>query len=257
MSALAASRLRAAADIAGPPDAPALVFLHAASDTRKMWLPQTVQMQDEFRTVALDLPGHGARAGEKFTFKSAVKVVHEMLAEEQIDRAVLVGVSLGGCVAMDFASQYPGAVSGLVLSGSTFDPCTLLCRLVLTGESLVFPCGASLFTRVMARSLRRRFPSAMAEEMVAAGTYWNAAAEAVLAMRGVDFRAKLGAYPGPTLILNGARDWVHRTAERAFAAAARNARVLPLARAGHIANLDEPDAFTDAVRAFANTTLSR
>jgi pimeloyl-ACP methyl ester carboxylesterase len=170
---------------------------------------------------------------------------------------VLVGVSLGGCVAMDYASQYPNAVGGLVLSGSTFDPCTLLCRLVLTGESVVFPRGAALFTRTLSRYLRKCYPADVAEEMIMAGTYWNAAADAVKAMRGVDFRTKLASYPGPTLILNGARDWVHRTAERSFAAAAQDARVLPLARAGHVANLDEPDAFADAVCAFANTIISR
>ena len=222
-----------------------------------MWLPQTIRLQDEYRTVAIDLPGHGTRTGEKFTFAAAVEAVRETLAAERITRAVLVGVSLGGCVAMDYASQYPDAVSGLVISGSTFDPSTALCCLVLTGESVVFPRGAGLFTRTLARSLRARYPADVAAEMIAAGTYWNAAADAVKAMRGVDFRTKLASYPGPTLILNGARDWVHRTAERAFAAAAQNARILPLAHAGHVANLDEPEAFADAVRAFANAALSR
>ena len=69
-------------------------------------------------------------------------------------------------------------------------------------------------------------------------------------MRGVDFPAALARYPGPTLILNGQRDWVHRTAERAYARAARNARIQIIARAGHIASLDQPEAFTAAVRAF-------
>ncbi len=237
-------------DVCGPPDAPALVFLHAASHTRKMWLPQTQRLQDEFRTVALDLPGHGERAGDKFTLNAAVEAVTETLAPLDISKAVFVGVSLGGCVAMDYAARHPDQVAALVLSGCTFDPCTPLCRLVLTGESVVFPRGARLFTRTLARSLRRRYPAALADEIIAAGAYWDAAADAVRALRGVDFRARLAAFPGPTLILNGGRDWVHRTAERAFAAAARNARVQTLARAGHIANLDRPGAFSAAVRAF-------
>ena len=244
-------------DVAGPPDAPAIVFLHAASHTRKLWLPQTLRLRDEFRTVALDLPGHGARAGERFAFAAAVEAVTETLAHQNIPRAVFVGVSLGGCVAMDYAARHSDRVAGLVLSGCTFDPCTRLCRLVLTGESVVFPRGARLFTWALARSLCRRYPAALADEMIDAGTYWGAAADAVRAMRGVDFRARLAAFPGPTLILNGRRDWVHRTAERSFVAAAQNACVLPLARAGHIANLDKPDAYTDAVRVFVNTSVLR
>lgn len=236
--------------VSGPGSAPVIVFLHAASYTRKMWLPQTQRLQNKFRTVTLDLPGHGTRAGERFTFEGAVEAVHETMAWENIDRAIFVGASLGGCVAIAFTARHPQQVAGLVLSGCTFDACAPLTRLVLTGESRVFPRGARLFTQTLARSLRRRYPVAMADEMIAAGTYWNAAAEAVKAMRGVDFRTKLAVYPGPTLIVNGARDWVHRTAERSFAAAAQDARVQPIARAGHIASLDEPEAFTNAVRDF-------
>jgi pimeloyl-ACP methyl ester carboxylesterase len=244
-----------AADVAGSTDALPIVFLHAASYTRKMWLPQTQHLRNEFRTIALDLPGHGTRAGTPFTFRAAVHAVHEMLAQEKIARAVFVGVSLGGCLAMDYAAQHPDHVAGLVLSGCTFDPRTVLCRLVLTGESLVFPRGAKAFTRALTRFLESRFPAIMAAEMIAAGTYWVAAAHAVKAMRGRDFLARLGVYPGPTLILNGERDWVHRLAERTYAAVAQDARIQIISGGGHVASLDQPDAFADAVRNFANSLL--
>ncbi len=220
-----------------------------------MWLPQIARLQTDFRLLAPDLPGHGARAGAKFSFAQAVEDVLGVLDREQIDRALLVGVSLGGCLAMDIAAQYPDRVSGLVLSGCTFDPRGLLCRLVLTGEGYVFPRGARRFTRSLERYLQTHYPGPMADEIMASGTYWDAAADAVLAMRGVDFQAQLASYPGPTLILNGAHDWIHRTAERAFARAAQNATVRTLPGAGHIAALDAPDAFADAIREFAKTNL--
>ena len=75
-------------------------------------------------------------------------------------------------------------------------------------------------------------------------------------MRGVDFAGALARYPGPTLILNGGRDWVHRTAERAYARAAQDARVQVIANAGHIASLDQPDAFTKAVWGFADQVFA-
>lgn len=251
---VSASQNRTEADIFSPADAAAIVFLHAASYTRKMWLPQSERLKAEFRLLALDLPGHGACAEMPFSFASSVAMVREAMDYAAIDRAVLVGASLGGCVAMDFGSQHPDRVAGLVLSGCTFDPCALLCRLVLTGESFVFPRGAHWFADALARSLRRRYPTDIAEEIIAAGAYWNAAADAVKAMRGVDFRAKLAAYDGPTLIVNGERDWIHRTAEKSFAAAAHDAVVRPIAHASHIASLDEPEAFANAVRLFAAQT---
>lgn len=240
-------------DITGPRDVPPLVLLHAASYTRKMWLPLTERLRGEFRLIVPDLPGHGARAGTRFSFSRAVTDVLAVLDRERIERALLGGVSLGGCLAMDVAAQHPDRVAGLILSGCTFDPRGLLCRLVLTGEGYVFPRGARRWTRSLERYLNARYPGPVAEEILASGTHWGAAADAVLAMRGVDFRAKLASYPGPTLILNGAQDWIHRTAERAFARAARNATVRLIPGAGHIAALDAPDAFADAIREFVKT----
>ena len=240
-------------DLNGSPGASALVFLHAASYTRKMWLPQTRALRGEFRTLALDLPAHGARAGQPFTFADAGQAVADAMAGANFSRALLVGASLGGCVAALFAAQHPNQVAGLVLSGSTFDARWWMSRLVLTGEGAVFPRGATRFTHAFHRHVRRRFPD-HAEEMIAAGAHWHGAAQAVRAMRGVDFAAALARYSGPTLILNGQRDWVHRSAERAYARAAQDARVQVIANASHIASLDQTQAFTDAVRAFARTT---
>lgn len=55
----------------------------------------------------------------------------------------------------------------------------------------------------------------------------------------------------PVLILNGEKDTVFRSGELAFARAHPHARVELIPRAGHLANFDDPDAFTDAVRRFA------
>ena len=66
-------------DLTGPPDAPALVFLHAASYTRKMWLPQTHALQNEFRVLALDLPAHGAWADTPFTFAASVQAIADAM----------------------------------------------------------------------------------------------------------------------------------------------------------------------------------
>lgn len=242
-------------DVTGPRDALSVVLLHAASYTRKMWLPLDERLERDFRLIALDLPGHGARGETKFSFAQAVEDVLGVLNREAGGRALLVGASLGGCLAMEIAARHPNRVAGMVLSGCTFDPRGLLCRLILTTESYVFPRGARRFTRSLERYLHARYPGPVADEILAAGTHWNAAADAVLAMRGVDFRAKLASYPGPTLILNGAQDWIHRMAERAFARSAQNASVRLLPGAGHIAALDAPDGFAVAVREFAKINL--
>lgn len=75
-------------------------------------------------------------------------------------------------------------------------------------------------------------------------------------MADVEFPAAAVDLPGhgsraPVLILNGEKDTVFRSGEREFARAHPNARVELIPRAGHLANFDDPDAFTGAVRRFA------
>ena len=83
-------------DVAGPPDAPPIVFVHGAAFTGKMWAPQRRVLSDEFRVVAPDLPGHGARADRDFRLGRAVDLLDEVIDEEAGGNAVVVGLSLGG-----------------------------------------------------------------------------------------------------------------------------------------------------------------
>ena len=107
----------------GPANAPAIVFLHGTRLTRAQWLPQVRRLSDRFRCIAVDLPGHGARAGEPFTMAGASDaVVAAIEAEAPAGRAVIVGLSLGGYVAIETAERCPERVAGLVLAGCSAEP---------------------------------------------------------------------------------------------------------------------------------------
>ena len=82
-------------DVAGPRDAFPIVLVHGAAATRKMWVPQLVALSDEFRVIALDLPGHGTLREQPFRLKAAVQAVMESLRHQTHDRALIVGLSLG------------------------------------------------------------------------------------------------------------------------------------------------------------------
>ena len=102
----------------GPADAPGIVFVHSTRLTRALWWPQLRRLSANYRCVAVDLPGHGVLGAEPFTLGGAVEVVRGAIeAEIPSGRAVLVGLSLGGYVAIDTAEAYPERVKGLVLAG--------------------------------------------------------------------------------------------------------------------------------------------
>src|SRR6266550_2759258 len=96
-----------------------LLFLHGAGVTRAVWQPQLRELADEFDVSAVDLPGHGDRRGERFSFPTAVGVVEHAVAPET--RTLLVGQSLGGYVAIAAATARPDLAAGLVLSGCSVD----------------------------------------------------------------------------------------------------------------------------------------
>ncbi len=239
--------------VAGPPDAPAIVFVHATRLTGSMWGPQLAGLSGEFRTVAVDLPGHGSRAGEPFTMASAADALAADIGEHAGGRAVVVGLSLGGYVAMTLAAREPALVRALVLSGSTAEPVGVRMLPYLALASVMGRVGDERLRRINARSFRRRYPSTIAEPIVEGGFWSRGGADALRAVSGERFVPRLAAYPGPTLIINGERDLPFRLFAPAFAAAGTDVRRVRLARARHLANLDQPAAFNEAIRRFVRS----
>jgi pimeloyl-ACP methyl ester carboxylesterase len=166
--------------VAGPPGAPSIVFVHSTRLTGAMWAAQQAELSGEFQTIAIDLPAHGARAGEPFTLDGAVDVLAAAIRDHATGgRAVVVGLSLGGYVAMALASREPALVRGLVLSGATVEP--------VGARSLAFLAFASVLDRLAAKRLdlinawffRTRYPPALAEPIISGGFWSKGGAHAV------------------------------------------------------------------------------
>jgi len=243
--------------VTGPLDAPAIVFVHGTRLTGSVWAAQQDALGGEFRTIAPDLPAHGARAGEPFTLDGAADAVSAAIGTHAPGgRAVVVGLSLGGYVAMTLAAREPDRVSGLVISGASAEPVGPLVLPILTLAAVMDRIDDDRLDRVNSWFFRQRYPPAIAEPIVAGGFWSHGGAAALRALVGERFIPRLAAYPGTTLILNGDFDFVFRPGAPAFAAAARDATRVRLAGASHLANLDRPAAFSEAIRRFARSAGS-
>lgn len=101
---------------------PAVVLIHAGIADRRMWHAQLAALRDRFRVLAPDLRGFGDSPPARGPFSPAADVLARMDAAG-IDRATLVGVSMGGEVALDIALTAPERVERLALvstlAGST------------------------------------------------------------------------------------------------------------------------------------------
>ena len=237
---------------AGRVSAPAIVFVHGTRLTRTSWTAQVEALCDSYRVVAMDLPGHGALADRPFTLASAADQLARVIETAAGGRAVVVGLSLGGYVAMALASQRPELVRGLVLSGASRDPVGRWARPYLALAWAFDRLGQRGMDRLNRWFFRTRYAPAIADPIIASGFHTVGGSAALRALAGERFGPRLAAYPGPVLILNGQYDVVFRLGAKRFAGHARNVRRVRIQGATHLANLDRPGAFSAAVRKFVD-----
>src|SRR5436190_17174467 len=106
-----------------PPARPTIVFLHGTRLTGASWAAQVAELGTDFHCLTPDLPGHGRAEAVPFTVDGAAEAVADLIAREATDgRALIVGLSLGGYVAMALAARWPERVRGLAISGATAEP---------------------------------------------------------------------------------------------------------------------------------------
>jgi pimeloyl-ACP methyl ester carboxylesterase len=250
--------------VAGPPDSPAIVFVHALGWTWRMWEPQLAALAPDFRVVAFDLPGHGRRADVHFRLDAAVETLDDAVRTQTSAPPIITGLSLGGFVAMAYASRYPERVAGLVLAGSSVH-FTRRLRLLTRATADVFALlhlalgrrWLDYLTRRQHSAVRRGLPSALAEAQSKAGFYYRDFGRAILAVAASDLGAPLRDFLGPILILNGALDRFNVTGAPILATRCVAAYTQTIAGAAHVCNLDAPEAFTHAVRDFAGRVQRR
>jgi 3-oxoadipate enol-lactonase len=98
---------------AGPP----IVLLHPFPVNHDFWLPASKALQNRYQLILPDLRGHGDSGigeGPATMAKHAADLIR-ILAEEKIDRAIFVGVSIGGYALFEFWRRHPGRAQALVL----------------------------------------------------------------------------------------------------------------------------------------------
>lgn len=239
--------------MAGAVTSPPLVLVHGSVVSRRIWLPQLRGLSDDFRVLAPDLPGHGDRASEPFTFAAAARVVGDVIREHTGGRAVVAGLSLGGYVAIELAHRDPALLTGLVLTGCGVNFRGALGLYLRTVAWAMRRGWLREDRRKMEARTRRLFPPALADvadAQIAAGLYGAPLAAAFGEMVGRDFSGMLDGFPSPLLILNGQRDRIPVRAAQTFARGARHREVQTVSGAGHACNLDRVDAYNRALRDF-------
>jgi pimeloyl-ACP methyl ester carboxylesterase len=98
-------------------DGPAVVLLHAGIADRRMWNHVAAPLAEHYRVIRFDARGYGASPPSTASFQPATDVV-AVLDALGVERAHLVGASMGGAAALDVAVAQPDRVASLALLGS-------------------------------------------------------------------------------------------------------------------------------------------
>ena len=247
----------------GPP----LVFVHGAMVDHTQWAPQFDALADEYTVVAYDVRGHGRTGGsdrETYSMDLFADDLAALVDALDLDRPVICGLSMGGCIAQVYAERYPDGLSGLVLA-DTFGPTPLSLgervqrRALRATVPLARLVGYERVERAMVRIQERLSPGVSGEYQRI-----EAIREAGPTMETAEFEKVLGALvnfgeipvgyraiTAPTLVVYGEREaaFIGRHAER-MGRWIRNATVREVPNAGHASSLDNPVFVTDALRGF-------
>ena len=244
-----------------------LVLLHGWGGNLGMWQGLARQLAPRFRSICIDLPGHGRSDFDPRALTPAAQAwrVHETIAP-LTERYSLLGWSLGGQFALDLASAMPAGIERLVLVSATprflagpgWRSGVASARLNELERALRREPQATLaaFLRLCARGSAPRTAARVRRSLEAAlRTHGEAQPQALAVglaqLKEVDLRAALPLVRVPTLVIAGSEDQVTRAAaSRALAARLPNARYLEFAGAAHAPFLSHPARFARALREF-------
>lgn len=225
----------------------AVLCIHGAGGTHAHWGHQLRDLAAVARVYALDLPGHGRSvppAHEQIAgYADAALALLDVLG---LERATLIGHSMGGAVCLWAALHAPERVAGLGLVGSG-------ARLRVLPEllaALEYDPPAAL-RQLAELSYAPDAPAALREQGLRAALASDPAAcrADFLACNGFDCLARLGEIRVPTAVVVGAHDRLTPPKyARAMHAAIPGARLYDIASAGHMAMIEQPAAVSAALR---------
>lgn len=237
--------------IAGDSNAQPVVLLHSAGVSRLLWHPQINALSEHFQIFVPDLPGHGALKDMPFSLKDSVQIVADLIQEEGLKSAIIVGISVGGYIAMAHARPYPNQSVGLVLSDSSINLTGLYGISYLVAALLYKFKSVDWIKGNSSKSMHNINQERTMLDVLDSELHYRYKNKIFpqLALR--NYARMIRNYPHPILFINGSYDEANRKGAEKMLAALPTAKVETIENAGHLVNLDQPEAFNSAIVEFA------
>ena len=245
----------------GDSDGTPVVLLHGYTDSMRSYERVLPYLPPSLRVFAVTQRGHGDSSKPEGSYASDVlaRDVAGFLDAVAIDRAVIVGHSMGSTVAQRFAVEYPQRTLALVLEGAFMPrPANAEVSAFLNQvSSLKDPIDPAFVREFQRSTLAQPVPPEFFEMVVGEGMkvparVWKAALEPY---RSVNFSAELTKIRVPTILVWGDRDgFTGRAEQDALTQAIAGSRLVIYSGAGHSPHWEEPQRFAEQLATFVATT---
>jgi pimeloyl-ACP methyl ester carboxylesterase len=241
-----------------------VVFLHAFPLSRRMWQQQVDALCHAFLVITVDFRGFGESQGtdEVYYMELLADDIQRLIRHLSLDSVALCGLSMGGYVALAFYRKYPQMIKALILADTRAESDNKQAQAKRKAAAqLVLRRGSAHVAEEITPELLGNHTLAHKREIVTSVKEIISANEPCAianAQRGmaerIDSTATLRSIPKPTLLLVGEEDRLTPVeCSENMQKHIRNAELVILPKAGHLANLENPEAFNAAVGNFLST----
>jgi|AntAceMinimDraft_12_1070368.scaffolds.fasta_scaffold01937_4 3-oxoadipate enol-lactonase len=245
--------------VTGRADGPAVLLSNSLGAGLVMWAPQRALLDPHFRVIGYDTRGHGqssAPAGD-YSFADLTGDALAILDHLDVDRADIIGLSLGGMTALGLGLDHPDRVGRMVCACARADAPPAF---VSSWDDRIAAITAGGMDAIWPGTLDRWLTPEQVEAnpIMVAGLADDFNATAVMgytgcarALQHLDYRRRLTDMNVPVLYISGADDLgAPPEAMHAMWLATPGSEYINIPDCAHIANLNRPDAFNRALQKY-------
>ena len=238
-----------------------IVFIHGFPFSHEMWDKQVDYLKDEYTIITFDLRGLGHSDSDdgQFTFEMMVDDFIEFLEHEHIDRAHVVGFSMGGYVALRAIEKKPEIFASLILADTQSLPDSDESKLKRTASiQLIQKGGLDVYAQnflknVTCQDTQANNPQLLSElrHMILKNAQCGVIANLLAMMGRTDTTENLPSIKVPTLILVGKDDRITPLAiAEKMQEKIPHAQLEVISKAGHMSNVENPEEFNREIHNF-------
>lgn len=245
--------------VSGKEDGPVILLSNSLGTGLSMWAPQRAALEATHRVIGYDTRGHGGSGSPRgpYSFDDLVGDALAVLDHFGVDQATMMGLSIGGMTGLGVALSAPDRLTKLICACARADnPAPFVQnwddRIAIINEHGTAP----LWEKTSQLWLTPDFYAAHPDQVADMHAIFKLTTDAgyiacAQALKGLNYLKDLGQLSLPVLYISGAQDMgAPPAAMEQMHAATPGSAYVEIANAGHIANINQPEAFTQAVLDF-------